>query len=226
LLFWNENNPNLLSKSYLYEINNTKAADKMSMEIELKARITNYEPVKRLLSEKAEYLGAFEKDDTLWYPETPDSGEAAGLPPRWIRVRREKRSLPDGTEASAVFATYKYRKTTDGIEINDEREFEVRSSGQPDQVFEDFLLRMGLRPGAGKRKRGWAFSREGITAELAEAEGLGWFIELEILADNDREETAAEAKRRLLSFLDHLGIGREAIEARTYMQMLQERPNG
>jgi adenylate cyclase class 2 len=83
---------------------------------------------------------------------------------------------------------------------------------------------MGFRPDDSKRKQGRAFSQEGITAELSEVPGLGWFIELEILADNSREETVTEAKKRLHCFLSGLGIEKEAIESRYYTEMLRDKP--
>ena len=189
----------------------------MTTEIELKAHVKEGETLKALLSEKAEYLGAFEKDDTQWYPAGPSP-----LSPYGLRLRREKRVFPDGSEESSLFATYKIKDIKDGIEANDEREFEIRSQlGQAAEAFEGFLKKTGLEPGAGKRKRGWAFNKEGITAEVTEVEGLGWFVELEILIDGRREEAVVEAKKRLLDFLDSLGIGREAIESRSYLEMLK-----
>ena len=194
----------------------------MATEIELKAHVKDSEALKRILFEKTEYLGAFEKKDIYWYPAGDHSSRAWNLPPSGLRLRLEKRSYPNGTEENATFATYKMKEVRDGIEINNEREFEVRTSpSQGEPAFEEFLRRMGLKPGAAKRKRGWAFSLEGITAELVDVEGLGWFVELEILADNSSEETFAEGKKRLLKLLDELGVGREAIEDRFYTEMLR-----
>ena len=39
----------------------------MSIEIELKAHVENCQALKLLLSKKAEYKRAFEKDDTYWF---------------------------------------------------------------------------------------------------------------------------------------------------------------
>ena len=195
----------------------------MVMEIELKAHVGNYQALKVLLSQKAKYLGAFEKEDTYWF-----QGKASTLPPSGLRVRREKRGLPDGTEKSSTIVTYKNRERRDGIEVNDEHEFEVK----PGPEFEGFLKLMGLKPEISKRKQGWAYSWEGICAELVKVDGLGWFVELEIIADGihadgiysaDRqEEVIMQSKDRLLDFLAGLGIAKEAIESRYYTAMLQE----
>jgi len=187
----------------------------MATEIELKAHVRDSEALKRLLYEKAEYICAFEKEDTYW--SDPDE-----LFPLRLRIRREKHILPNGTGESRCVATYKTKEVRDGIEINDEREFEVN----PAPEFEEFLRRKGLKPDVSKRKNGWAFSHEGITAELAEVKGLGWFVELEILADDihgagSREEAFAAGKKQLLDFLAGLGIENEAIESRFYTEMLK-----
>ena len=185
----------------------------MVTEIELKAHVQDSEALKTILSRKAELGGAFEKRDVYWF-----GAEASGLLVTKLRVRKEKRSFADGTEKSLCLVTYKAKEENNGIEINEELEFEV----SPAEEFEEFLKKAGLREGAVKRKHGWVFSKAEITAELVEVDGLGWFIELEILAnaDDKREETLKGARESLLAFLDSLGVEREAIERRFYLDML------
>ncbi|MDR0496060.1 MAG: class IV adenylate cyclase [Treponema sp.] len=186
----------------------------MAIEIELKAHVENYDELKLLLKEKAEYLYAFEKEDNYW--------KGADLPKSGLRLRSEKRTHPDGTEESVALATYKFKEVREGIEVNDEREFSVDSAAQ----LENLLKLLALQPCNSKQKIGWAFTHKGITAELLEVKGLGWFLELEITginaADSNSNENFAEGKKRLLDFLDSLDIKREAIESRFYMEMLRE----
>ena len=182
----------------------------MTTEIELKAHVKDHIKLKSLLSEKGEYLGAFEKDDTYWFP----TGGSSGIDK--LRIRREKRSLPCGKETHTCLLCYKKRERRDGIEINDEKEFEVN----PIEYAEEFLLEMGLKPGISKKKKGSAYRAGGITAELHEVEGLGWFIELEILIDNNNKENIQRARDELLEFLYSLNIGKENIESRYYTEML------
>ena len=186
----------------------------MATEIELKARVKNSETLRRLLSEKAEYAFSFKREDVYWFSGASD--------PARIRVRKETRILPESAaEIRRTFATYKKKQVKDGIEINDEHEFEI--AGQADE-FEGLLKIMGLNPGFSKQKQGWTFTKDEITAELLEVEGLGWFIELEIVAanpaENDAEKTLEKNKNRLLDFLDSLGISREEIESRFYSELL------
>jgi adenylate cyclase class 2 len=119
-----------------------------------------------------------------------------------VRIRREFESREDKTEYRRILVTYKARELYDGVEVNDEREFEIKPeaaesgvSGPGDEVpdrglgaFEDLLRRFGLRPAIHKRKRGWAWDCGGIRAELSRVDNLGWFIELEII--REREELA------------------------------------
>ena len=188
----------------------------MTFEIELKAHVEDVGTLKMILAEKAEYTCAFEKQDVYWFPVK-------------LRLRREKLISPLGNEKKRCLLTWKKKEVIDGIEINEEREFEIQCG--PDQTLEQFdeiLYHLGLKPGASKQKQGWAFiqnenqSNSGqIFAELVEVKGLGWFLELEIIARDKNEETILKGKERLLAFLDDLGIKREAIESRFYSEMLE-----
>jgi adenylate cyclase class 2 len=196
------------------------------VEIELKARIDDPEGVKKGLSELGIYDCAYEKDDTYWFF-AKNRGPAAGetppptLPPSGLRLRRETNTGTGGGVSKHHLVTYKTRELRAGMEVNDEREFEV-SDGT---VFEDLLRRLGLEPGIGKNKRGWAWilagPAAGVRAELSDVKGLGWFLELEILAPEGDEQTIARCRERLFFFLDALKIPREKIEPRPYTEMLR-----
>jgi adenylate cyclase class 2 len=110
----------------------------------------------------------------------------------------------------------------DGIEVNDEREFEVSDA----EVFGELLSRLGLSVWIRKRKIGEAWTANGVTIELSEIEGLGFFAELEILADVDDAATIAEARKRLLATLERIGIDQSKIEPRYYTEMLAARAPG
>ena len=201
---------------------------RMATEIELKARVSDSEALRRLLNEKAEYLGAFVKDDTYW--QLPGGQR--------LRVRRDRRNKPDGSEECAIYVTRKKKALKDGIEINYEREFEVKfppekrpgeglGEGPSTDQFTEILAEIGLKPGLSKQKRGWAYNYLGITAELVEVSGnglnLGWFMELEIIVPDGaacREKATTKERERLMDFLSELGIGAEAIEGRYYNELL------
>jgi adenylate cyclase class 2 len=190
----------------------------MAIEIELKARLDDPEPVKRRLGDLGTYCGSYEKNDIYWAAAEGDV-PFPGLPRSGVRLRREITTGPEGRAAETALVTYKIREMRDDIEINDEREFTVSSAG----TFEDLLGRLGLKPGVRKEKRGRAWTIAGAPpalAELSMVTGLGWFLELEIMAETRDEQTLGESRKRLLSLLEQLGIPQEHIERRTYSEML------
>jgi adenylate cyclase class 2 len=201
----------------------------MAVEIELKARIDEPEAMKKRLEERGTGEGAYEKEDVYWFfAEKSDNKEpgggkspAPGLPPPGLRVRRETKTPGEGGNSTHTLVTYKIRDLQEGVEINDEREFEVSDAG----VFEELLRRLGLAPGIRKHKRGRAWlcgtGTGTVRAELSEVRGLGWYLELEVLAAPGDEQALAEARAGLFSLLEALGVPREQIETRPYTEMLK-----
>jgi adenylate cyclase class 2 len=191
----------------------------MSTEIEIKAWVDDPGALRARL---AALCGgspgqgtAFTKEDAYWA--SPVQGGTA--PPQELRIRRETKTSPGGTVSRALWVTYKVKEVRDGMEINDEREFSV-SDGP---AFEELLCRLGLTKGIEKRKQGWSWNREGNTVELSEVEGLGWFVELEILTAGDAGDLSV-ARTRLLSLLREIKVPEDRIEARYYTEMLRESP--
>ncbi|MDD3902959.1 MAG: adenylate cyclase, partial [Sphaerochaeta sp.] len=60
-----------------------------------------------------------------------------------------------------------------------------------------------------------------LHVELVEVLGLGWFLEMEFILED--EALIDTAKKALLSVLDSLLIARESVEERYYMHLLKER---
>jgi adenylate cyclase class 2 len=189
----------------------------MAIEIELKAWADEPGQTGETLSRIARYAGEFLKEDTYWY------APPGGILPSGLRVRHESwpPALRDGETGDLV--TFKTKEVRDGIEVNRETEFRV--SGRA--AFEELLGLLGLEPGAAKRKRGARWEHPAppgeapVTAELAEVEGLGWFLELEILAADDAPETVQAARKRLFALLKEAGIAEDRVEPRYYTEMLR-----
>ncbi|MFP3089038.1 class IV adenylate cyclase [Treponema sp. TIM-1] len=187
----------------------------MSIEIELKAWVDDPDGLRARLFSFAGLETSFEKADSYWFI----TGTGSSVPLSGVRIRRETKTDPDGRVSHALWVTYKVKEIREGIEINDEREFSVSD----DTAFEELLRRLGLEKGIEKNKRGWAWICEGITTELTEVEGLGWFVELEIITDNDTNEAVTAARFRLLELLHKIGIKKDRIEPRYYTEMLREK---
>lgn len=188
--------------------------------MELKAWAADPQAVRGRLSRFASYIEEFRREDVYWFP-IPGGNSPTDFPRSGIRIRKERTLDAAGREAEAVWVTYKYKEVRDGMEINDERELllapPVRAGAE---TLEGLFRLLHLAPGAAKVKRGGAWRYGDIRAELCLVEGLGWFVELELLADRDDQETREAARARLLELLDKLGIGRDKIEARYYTEML------
>jgi adenylate cyclase class 2 len=192
----------------------------VGFEIEIKAWAEDPEGIGRLISRFALYEGEFLKEDEYWLKGEAAGNsavqDAAGIPVTGIRIRRECRTDSEGRSRRTILVTCKIKEVREGIEVNDEREFEVSDA----EAFAELLGRLGFERGQRKIKQGRVWAWEGIRAEILELRGLGWFVELEIIADNDRPETVAAARSRLLDLLGKLGIGEEKIEARYYTELL------
>ena len=200
----------------------------MATEIELKAWVSDPPGLRAKLANLAAFRGTFEKNDIFFIrpgSDLPNPGPQnppaiAGNPCYGVRIRQETFTGLDGIAKQVILVTQKSKVIQNGIEVNDEREFEVSSS----PVFEEFLTFLGFIERIRKRKKGSSYENDGMTVELTEVEGLGWFIELEILMPVNDEQKIEHEKEKLLCFLDRLEIPRESIESRSYTSMLAEKP--
>jgi predicted adenylyl cyclase CyaB len=193
----------------------------MAVEIELKAKLSDYILIKERLSVLGSYSHSYEKMDAYWFPLTPAAFGASG-PFSGVRIRRERKQDEDNTSKEFILVTYKDKEISGGIEVNDEKEFFI-SDAAP---FEELLGRIGLHKAIQKEKRGWAWTitlpGPPVLAELSLVEPLGWFLELEILALDNLGQTVEDSRKQLLSLLEKLEIPVGQIEPRPYMEMLQQ----
>jgi adenylate cyclase class 2 len=195
------------------------------IEIELKARLDDYAPIKERLSVVGNYCRSYKKADSYWLPAQP-AADGMSVPASGVRVRRENGIDADNAAYESVLATYKTKEISGGIEVNHECEFTVSDAG----LFEELLGRLGLNRAVRKEKEGWAWTippqsavQSPILAELSLVAGLGWFLEIEIMAANDSEQTVKDSRERLFALLEKLEIPPEWIESRPYTAMLKER---
>ena len=190
----------------------------MAIEVELKARVHNVAAVKKAIaalggvSEPAEY----EKNDQYWYSEALQAALPSG-----VRVRQETRGSGSGRSALTL-VTYKRKEHRDGVEVNDEQEFEVSDGA----AFTGLLSRLGLTAGLEKRKTGWALRLGGgQTIELHEVPPLGWFVEIEILCAEGNDAAVSAARAKVLETLRAIGLSDACIEHKYYSELLQEAKN-
>lgn len=203
-------------------------------EIEIKAHVADPAVTEKTIREFAAFTGRVFKSDTYWkkngsgaagddIAETATAGRADGQaakPPVKVRIREERD--PELGEGTTV-VTYKRKELQGDIEVNDEREFTIDDRA----AFETLIGDLGFVPYVRKEKDTKSFSwrPEGgheVTIELSLVAGLGWFVELEILADNPSSEETSRAQGLLREALKRCDIQESAIERRYYTDMLAE----
>jgi predicted adenylyl cyclase CyaB len=194
----------------------------VAFEIELKAWVDEHEAVKRALDAVAEFIARYTKEDRYY---VLADGARRGTPRSGVRVRSEFLSgaADGGGETRRGTVTWKSKELRSDIEVNSEHEFCIKEApGGEDAraVFDAFLRMLGFTESYTKTKRGFAYRAGEITAELSFVEGLGWFLELEILRQTDDAAGVAAARKKLHDFLAAAGVREERIETRYYSELL------
>ncbi|MGB4406654.1 MAG: CYTH domain-containing protein [Sphaerochaeta sp.] len=190
----------------------------MGVEVELKAHVSDH----ALLKKRIEALTGISsclcelKQDTYLSPKWEDSH---------FRMRLEQRGPSFESMQGTLVFTYKNKELADGIEVNEEVEF--NASSDQDVAALHFFLSMGYEIYITKTKRGYVYSYSvcpdlpPLTIELVEVVGLGWFIEIEFVLENPSK--VEMAREKLLLVLDQVGVGRSSVEEKYYMDMLKKR---
>lgn len=177
------------------------------IEVELKAHVRDRAAVEAAVASFARLEGAVDKRDAYWHG------------PDW-RLNRGTRGFRLRSEREGTVVTFKTKRSEGGIEINRESEFEVSDPG----VFAEFALRLGCERFYEKRKRGRVYKAGdgagGATIEIVEVEGLGCFIEIEVLLEDEDPARVALAQGEIRSLLARSGVGEADIESRFYSELL------
>lgn len=184
-------------------------------EIEIKAHVYDPGETERIIASFATFRGESRKSDAYWIQGRPGDGDAAtatSTQPVKVRVRDEN---------GALIVTYKRKELRAETEVNDEREFTIDDR----DAFEAFIADAGFSPASFKEKRTkrwtWEFAdATEVGIELSLVERLGWFVELEVLAEGPDEGDIARIRGILLETLARCGIGEGSIETRYYTEML------
>ncbi|ASJ09197.1 adenylate cyclase [Thermococcus siculi] len=130
--------------------------------------------------------------------------------PELLRVRR----VPNLGKA---FLTYKRITDPGRNEEFDELEVEVSDFNTTVEI----LKRLGYREDVVVRKRRLVYRLGGVTFELSEVEGLGAFLDIEVISDE-----VDGAKRKIWEIAEKLGLGEEDVEPRLYQELIRERAGG
>lgn len=114
--------------------------------------------------------------------------------------------------------TVKAKEVRDGGEVNREVEFRVDDPAS----FSEFATLIGFREDYRKIKQGHRFTQDGALLELCEVQGLGWFLEVEIVLQEDDARMIQAAQSRVRELILSFGVREKDIEPRFYSELLKE----
>ena len=197
----------------------------MNYEIELKAHVKNRAEVIEILNKTGTYLGHTEKKDDYYHFELADGHTAPdGRNFLSSRIRKETLTL-DGKTSSTCYFTYKrkeIKKNEDGteIEVNEENEFTTDDASALELFFKDLGAVIDIHKS--KSVEQWKLYKNGETAhvELCNVPPLGDFLEIEIIKNQNDEETVRKCKSVIEEIITECGISLDQIEPRYYRDML------
>lgn len=179
-------------------------------EIELKAQ---YDSLKRLELEQylkeqgfQEIRSFTQQDEYFNHPERDFQKTDEAL-----RIRREQHD-----DAVHCCLTYKGPNAS-GIGQS-RRELETRV--EDEHKMRQILLALGFRSAAEVKKRRKEYKKEDLTVCLDELDGLGNYIELEIVLPEDRLNVKSATENRLREFLSELSFIQPVIEPLTYLELV------
>ncbi|WP_320129344.1 CYTH domain-containing protein [uncultured Sphaerochaeta sp.] len=191
----------------------------MAFEVELKAHVQDPKVIMAILEgfeHISEPVCEYKKD--IYY------AKAKGEDPLF-RLRKESFGPDFDSLTGSILFTYKDKSLKDGIEVNSETEF-TTSDAQGENA-EKFFQALGYEIYIEKEKKGYSFvyKPEGfeplLHIELVQVIGLGWFLEMEFLLEE--QELVHEAKKKLHEVLGMAGLAESDIESKYYMHMLKEK---
>jgi len=173
------------------------------MEIELKARLDDPRTVEAQVASFARYLRAVDKTDEYWHGQ----GWRQSRGSKGFRLRKDE---------GISIVTFKQKNYVEGMEVNEETEFEVSDPA----AFNALVRRLDCEPYYSKRKLGTAYEFQGCTIELVEIAGLGSFIEIERLIEDNEPAAVEKAKSLVRSILAKAGVREQSIEPKSYSALI------
>ena len=166
------------------------------MEVEVKFRV-DFNSARRAI----ESLGA-----TFIREEIQEDVYLSVPLPELLRVRRI-------SNLNRSFLTYKRIADPGRNEEFDEVEVEV---GDFETTLE-ILRRLGFKEDVWVKKRRLVYRLGDVTFELSEVEGLGGFLDIEVISDD-----IDEAKRKIWDTARKLGLSEKDVEPRLYQELIRE----
>ncbi len=170
------------------------------MEIEVKFRVDFERMRRRIESIGASFLREEIQEDVYFSVPLPEL----------LRVRRI-------SNLGRAFLTYKRIVDPRRNEEFDELEVEVSDFDTTVEI----LKRLGYEEDVVVRKRRLVYRLGDVTFELSEVEGLGGFLDIEVISDD-----VEGAKRMIWEVAEKLGLTEDDVEPRLYQELIREKMKG
>lgn len=179
----------------------------MSIEVEQKFRVAGFQQLERLLKERAVPISTAEQQVDCYFAHPARDFAATDEALRIRRVGQQN------------FITYKGPKLDATTKTRREIELPLAQGLASAADFAELLQALGFRPVAEVRKqrRHAELTGEGHAVVLAldEVEGVGAFVELEVVVEADQVDAA---RQRLAEWAERLGL--KDNERRSYLELL------
>src|SRR5690349_9367631 len=181
----------------------------MQFEVEQKHRVPDLRVLEERLAERGVEIGhtVVQADRYFAHPSRDFSQTDEAL-----RIR---------TVSDKSFVTFKGPKLDTTTKTRREIELPLDANDARGKKFAELLESLGFKPVAVVRKRRRRFEVEfngkRVEGALDDVDGVGEFVELELLADDAGME---ESKRTVSKLADELQLG--SVERRSYLEMLLE----
>ena len=178
-------------------------------EIELKAALDSISPMTlaQRLTEMGFVQGAVVKDEDVYFQ---GKGEGTGLHNQVLRLRTSRDLLAGYTRC---YLTYKGPREES---VRQSRE-EIQTGIEDADAAAQLLERLGYSPLLTVKKPRRHYHIDAVTACLDAVEGVGPFLELEILAPQEEQQ---EAFKRLMSLLKEIGLEEKHLTHQSYLELL------
>ena len=164
------------------------------MEIEVKFRV-DFERIREKIESLGASLAREELQEDIYF----------SLPyPRLLRVRNV-------SNLGKAYLTYKEIRDPGRNEEFEELEVEVSNF----ETMVEILKRLGFEEDVIVRKRRLVYRLGGITLELNDVEGLGGFLDIEVIS-----EDIEDAKRKIWEVAKRLGLSENDVEPRLYRELI------
>ena len=129
-----------------------------------------------------------------------------------LRIRREQH------DNESVHCCLTYKGTNNSRIGQSRRELETRV--EDEHKMRRILLALGFRSAAEVKKRRKEYKKEDLTVCLDELDGLGSYVEIEVVLPETETGSESATENRLREFLSELSFIRPAIEPLTYLELV------